>query len=202
MRRDIKRFYNVNLVGWDKEKQVYSFDICSKDVSTKETESCILASYDVKDGKVCERLLEQASDGFKDEAGHLLPEAGKAAESLSDLVLDYWICGKIEKAQSFEELYSAIAPAERDDLSWEQEKSFVLKTYDLYEKEGFSQGFHTPYQEDESRNGQPFTVLERISPDNEGFYLEGLPMWRIEFADGKRTCAFPEEIMESEQKCR
>lgn len=60
--------------------------------------------------------------------------------------------------------------------------------------------FTTQTEQYGARNGQAFTVLRKItrrnatSADLQEYDLEVLPMYRIRFADGHETSAFPEEV--------
>jgi len=89
----------------------------------------------------------------------------------------------------------------REDLTVEQERNFVDDCFDLYESEGFSETFNTPY-EDKTNEGKKFIVLGRL--DEEYCDLCCLPMWRIAFHDGTILDTHPEEIIPSEIKanCR
>ena len=86
------------------------------------------------------------------------------------------------------------------------EENIILTNYefDKYEAEGFAREFDTIYV-DVGYNGLVYKVLGRCKPSTEGepldefsTDLECLPMWLIEFADGYRQGAYPEEIIPSE----
>src|SRR5699024_2218724 len=94
----------------------------------------------------------------------------------------------------------------REEMTKEQEIEHLNKWFDIYEKEGFSKVFITPYDlhGGETRNGESFKVLGRVKPmtehDNgeDTTDLENLPMWTIQFEDGETMGAYPEEIIPSE----
>jgi hypothetical protein len=60
--------------------------------------------------------------------------------------------------------------------------------------------FTTPYEQYHEREGQAFTVLRKItkrnitSAERAEYDLEVLPMYRIRFADGFVSSAWPEEV--------
>lgn len=60
--------------------------------------------------------------------------------------------------------------------------------------------FTTQTEQYAARNGQAFTVLRKITRRNataadlQEYDSEVLPMYRIRFADGHETSAFPEEV--------
>ena len=72
-------------------------------------------------------------------------------------------------------------------------EEYVNDCFDMYETEGFAETFQSPYDEYRHHNGKKFKVVERCS-ENDGFDLESLPIWLIEFEGGKRIHALPEEI--------
>lgn len=86
----------------------------------------------------------------------------------------------------------------REIMTPEQEKEFVSHCFTLYEKEGFSKVFWTPYEDFNAFIGKKFSVLGRIS-DTE-VDMEVLPMWRIRFDNGRETNAYPEEIIPFEMR--
>lgn len=89
-------------------------------------------------------------------------------------------------------------PMERDDMDEETEKRYVKDCFYLYEKEGFSSVFWTPYDDYNNRNGQKIEVIGRCN--NENINLRYLPMWNIRFPDGEVLVVGPEEIIPSEMK--
>ena len=108
---------------------------------------------------------------------------------------------------NFEELHKAYGfdkgDKTRDNLNYEEEKSFVNDCFDTYEYIGFAKTFGTPYAEDAKLIGKKFTVLSRVkelSEDKSGVDLECLPMWNIRLEDGTEIAAYPEEICLAERK--
>lgn len=91
----------------------------------------------------------------------------------------------------------------RDNLSYEEEKSFVKDCFETYEHIGFADTFGTPYDGERKYVGMKFTVLGRvkeITEDKDGADLECLPMWNIQFENGDTIAAYPEEICLAERK--
>ena len=86
---------------------------------------------------------------------------------------------------------------DRENLSPSELKEFLCDSFEMYEKQGFAPLFHTPYTENESRIGERFKVLRRA--DTNDCDVECLPMWQIEFNDGQKIFAYPEEIFQDEQ---
>jgi hypothetical protein len=84
---------------------------------------------------------------------------------------------------------------DRDSLTVEQERNFVEDSFDLYEAEGFTKTFNTPY-EDKTNVGKEFIVLGRS--EEEDCDLCCLPMWKIVLHDGTTLDVYPEEIIPSE----
>lgn len=91
----------------------------------------------------------------------------------------------------------------RDDLSKNDERQFVKDCFDIYENIGFADTFGSPYTEEKKYEGMRFTVLVRIKEITEdkenGADLECLPMWNIQFENGDKISAYPEEICLAEQ---
>ena len=54
--------------------------------------------------------------------------------------------------------------------------------------------FTTPYDQYADRQDQPFDVLAKITEPDDEHDEEVLPMYRIRFADGFVTEAWPEEV--------
>ena len=86
----------------------------------------------------------------------------------------------------------------RDFMNKEEEREFISDYCDCCEKEGFNKTFWTPYEEQKEHIGKKFMVLRRLT--EEECFLEAMPMWKIEFEDGKTSGAYPEEIVPSEMK--
>ena len=90
-------------------------------------------------------------------------------------------------------------PMYRDDMTEEQERDFVKHCFDLYEKEGFAKVFWSPFDIGNTELcGKSFKVLNRVTEAQES--LEVLPMWNIEFENGHKMCAYPEEVIPREMK--
>ncbi len=104
-------------------------------------------------------------------------------------------------ATPWEGLYSKY-PADREDMSDEQEREFVNECYELYEKEGFAKTFRSNSGDMGEYHKKPFKVVERLSDLNEAHCVDlcVLPMWKIEFEDGKQRSSYPEEIILEEMK--
>lgn len=103
----------------------------------------------------------------------------------------------IGNVKTFEELDRLVG---RDSLITEdEEKAFINKCYELYQKKGFAKTFKSSSDEYKKYNGMKFKVLNSVSVDDERFDLEVLPMWEIEFSNGEKVEAFSEEIFAFEQ---
>src|SRR6266536_2890433 len=66
----------------------------------------------------------------------------------------------------------------------------------------FRTTFTTPYQRHADREGQPFTVLAFIDQADAEHNAETLPIYRIRFADGFVTDAWPEEVETADSRAR
>lgn len=100
---------------------------------------------------------------------------------------------KIEAVKSFDELN---ALAQRDKLvSDEEEKAYVNKCYELYEKIGFAETFQSKDSDYRHYNGMRFKVLKNVSVNDNRYDLEVLPMWHIQLSNGAYADAYPEEIV-------
>ena len=86
----------------------------------------------------------------------------------------------------------------RDFMSEEEEREFINDYCNCCETEGFNKVYWSPYTEWEKYYGKPFKVIKRATEKEND--LEVLPMWIIQFEDGKRIQAYPEEIVTSEMK--
>lgn len=81
-------------------------------------------------------------------------------------------------------------------MSTDRKRDFLKDLYDAYEAVGFVDKFWTPFDlndEDRSYVGKPFKVVGRCEEGKE-WDLESLPAWKIEFEDGHKMDAYPEEI--------
>lgn len=106
---------------------------------------------------------------------------------------------ELHKAYGFDNPYRT-----RDNLTENEERNFVNDCFELYEHIGFAETFGTPYTGEKKYLGMKFTVLDRvkeITEDKEnGADLECLPMWYIQFENGDKMAADPEEICLYERK--
>ncbi len=94
---------------------------------------------------------------------------------------------------------------DHDDMTQEEGLAFTNYWFDKYEAEGFAQVFCTPYESYEHMQDQKYTVLRRsraysgtgpIGFDEVDLCV--LPQWIIQFEDGTKCGAYPEEIIPSE----
>ena len=86
----------------------------------------------------------------------------------------------------------------RSEMDFETELEFIEDAFNMYETSGFSATYHTIYEEENELNGLAFQVIGRASYKDGDCDFEQLPMWHIEFEDGKKHMAFPEEITKIE----
>lgn len=86
--------------------------------------------------------------------------------------------------------------------SFEDELSYRQDAFDMYETEGFTDTFETPYEECSEYNGQKYELVRRASYVNGDCDMECLPQWIIKFADGKEVNAYPEDICKLEVNFR
>lgn len=89
-------------------------------------------------------------------------------------------------------------PGYREDMDKETEQAFVADCFDCYESEGFAKKFWSPFGHCPEHEGEPFTVLGRLTEAAND--LETLPMWRIRFLDDTETDAYPEEVISREMR--
>lgn len=85
-----------------------------------------------------------------------------------------------------------------DRLPDDQFRQFKQDCFSMYETTGFSDTFHSPYEDTgNNHNGKPFKVLRRAN-ENE-CDLEAMPIWVIQFEDEDEPCyCYPEEICKIE----
>lgn len=97
--------------------------------------------------------------------------------------------------QDFDKKWGAIST---DDMTDEQFIEFKNDCFEMYETTGFSEKFHSPYDDSElHHNGMPFTVLRRAT--EEECDLEAMPLWVVMFeGEGVPYYCYPEEICEIE----
>lgn len=88
----------------------------------------------------------------------------------------------------------------RDKMDFETELEFIEDCFNMYETSGFSATYHTIYKEESEFNGVAFQVIGRASYKDGDCDFEQLPMWHIEFEDGTKYMAFPEEISKIERE--
>jgi hypothetical protein len=79
-----------------------------------------------------------------------------------------------------------------DDLDDVQFKMFKDDCFDMYEATGFSNKFHSPYDERNEHNGMSFEVIRRAT-ENE-CDIEAMPIWFIKFENEDTAFCYPEEI--------
>ena len=87
-------------------------------------------------------------------------------------------------------------PEARDEMDIEREREFLKDLYDTHETVGFTNKFWTPFDlndKNKSYVGKPFKVIGRCN-ESDKWDLESLPAWKIEFEDGHKMYAYPEEI--------
>lgn len=87
-------------------------------------------------------------------------------------------------------------PEARDEMSIDREREFLKDLYSAYETSGFTNKFWTPFDlNDEDKNyiGKSFKIVGRCE-EGKDWDLESLPAWKIEFEDGHKMNAYPEEI--------
>ena len=88
----------------------------------------------------------------------------------------------------------------RSEMDFETELEFIEDAFNMYETSGFSATYHSIYDDETEFNGVAFQVIGRASYSNGDCDFEQLPMWHIEFEDGTKHMAFPEEITKIERE--
>ena len=88
----------------------------------------------------------------------------------------------------------------RSEMDFETELEFIEDAFNMYETSGFSATYHSIYKDETEFNGVAFQVIGRASYSNGDCDFEQLPMWHIEFEDGTKYMAFPEEITKIERE--
>lgn len=101
------------------------------------------------------------------------------------------------KIDNFEKLYEKY-PIDREDMSVKEEREFVSHCFDIYEKEGFSKVFWSMGGDFPEYQNKPFKVIERAKEPEHDLCV--LPMWKIQFEDGKVISAYPDEVIPSEMQ--
>lgn len=88
----------------------------------------------------------------------------------------------------------------RSEMDFETEFDFIEDAFNMYETGGFSATYHSIYDDEKDFNGVAFQVIGRASYVTDDCDFEQLPMWHIEFEDGTKHMAFPEEITKIERE--
>lgn len=89
----------------------------------------------------------------------------------------------------------------RSEMDFETELEFIEDAFNMYETSGFSATYHSiNLDDDKDFNGVAFQVIGRASYVTNDCDFEQLPMWHIEFEDGTKHMAFPEEITKIERE--
>ena len=88
----------------------------------------------------------------------------------------------------------------RSEMDFETELEFIEDAFNMYETRGFLATFNAIYEDEADFNGVAFQVIGRASYSNGDCDFEQLPMWHIEFEDGTKHMAFPEEITKVERE--
>lgn len=102
--------------------------------------------------------------------------------------------------KTWDELDEKYEGEERETMTAEREREFVSDLSNCYENEGFNKVFWSPYDNEEEFQyyGKPFKVLGRTSEIRNN--LKILPLWDIEFEDGKQLTVEPFEIFTKAMK--
>lgn len=91
----------------------------------------------------------------------------------------------------------------REDMTWEEERDFVKHMFGRYEKSGFFTTYspvRTLPEDKQIYKGKPYKIIKRMEVPNtqeeekRGMLVMDLPAWLIEFEDGNRMVAYPEDI--------
>ena len=87
-----------------------------------------------------------------------------------------------------------------DVMTDEEFFQFKQDSFELYETTGFSDVFHSPYDDEiHNHNGKPFKVLRRATEKE--CDLEAMPMWVVLIGDEKEPYyCYPEEICKLEEE--
>lgn len=88
----------------------------------------------------------------------------------------------------------------RSEMDFETELEFIEDAFNMYETRGFLATYNAIYEDEADFNGVAFQVIGRASYSNGDCDFEQLPMWHIEFEDGTKHMAFPEEITKVERE--
>ena len=98
--------------------------------------------------------------------------------------------------EEFNKKWKDVVVEELDD---EKFVEFKRDCYLMYETTGFSEKFHSPYEDEGGNNGKAFKVIRRANVKEVD--LEAMPIWvvEIEGEEGVYFC-YPEEICKAEEK--
>ena len=100
----------------------------------------------------------------------------------------------IMSVKTWDDLDKKYDGEEREKMTLEREREFVNDLSNCYENDGFNKVFWSPYDNEGETQyyGKPFKVLGRTSEIRN--HLKILPLWDIEFEDGKQLTVEPCEI--------
>lgn len=85
----------------------------------------------------------------------------------------------------------------RPGMELSETREYISDCFDMFETEGFCNLFESPYGNMKENNGKTFKVIRRCTEKD--WDVECLPAWVIEFQDGQRIDALPEEICKIER---
>jgi hypothetical protein len=97
--------------------------------------------------------------------------------------------------QEFNEKWNEAAYREAEENT-ETFRKYIEDCFEMYETGGFVERFKSPYDQFKELNGKNFRVVGRCT--EEDWCLEQLPAWIIEFDNGVKIEALPEEICKLE----
>lgn len=98
--------------------------------------------------------------------------------------------------KEFDEKYKNIST---DLMTDEQFWQFKQDCFEMYETTGFSDFFHSPYDDPGyDHNGKPFEVVRRAKEGE--CDIEAMPLWVVKFEDEEEPYfCYPEEICKIEE---
>lgn len=142
---------------------------------------------------------QDALDKVRDEHLYQEPEDLNNIDYIDEIdEHQYYECiGKEMPVESWEDVHMKY-PTDRDEMDEETEKAFVEDCFRLYEKEGFSEIYWSPFTDNEDRKGQKVEILGRCTIEDNDLCV--LPMWKAKFSDGKILDVYPEEVIPSEMR--
>ena len=86
-----------------------------------------------------------------------------------------------------------------DNMTDDEFVEFKEDCFSFYETTGFSDFFHSPYDEYGEHNGKPFKVVRRATTDE--CDLDAMPLWVVTFeGEEEPYYCYPEEICREEGK--